>query len=207
MTEIVIHGRGGQGAVTAAKILAMAALADGKFAIYRPGLFAAERMGAPVKAFVRISDEEIYRRYKITSADGMIILDPSLLSLGAIDVLNGVKKGGWVVINSRNLGDYPDIMEGVASLHFSRATAIDATSLALKHGLGATIVNTAILGMFAAPPFSLVSLDALLRVVTTTVPRKTKENLAALQEVYEIGRERFRLGQSLNEERCRDEQG
>lgn len=175
MIEIVIHGRGGQGAVTAAKIIASAALKDGKFTTYRPGFFAAERQGAPVKAFVRISNDKICLRHKIEKADGIIVLDPSLWELEVIDFKAELKKSGWAVINTNKICGY---LLGLFTL--------DATNIAIRNGLGSKIVNTAILGVLAAPKFSIVSLQSLERAVRELSPRKINENLLALRESFKI---------------------
>ena len=91
MKEIRLHGRGGQGVVTAAELIAQAAFADGKFALAFPA-FGSERMGAPVQSFVRISDSVIRARNQIYEPDFLIIQDATLI--GAIDVTKGLKPGG-----------------------------------------------------------------------------------------------------------------
>ena len=99
MIEIRFHGRGGQGAVTAAEILAKAAFEDGKYCQAFP-FFGAERKGAPVMAFTRISDKPIKKRYQVYNPDYVIVLDETLLE--AVDVLSGLKEEGKVIINSNN---------------------------------------------------------------------------------------------------------
>ncbi len=97
MKEIRLHGRGGQGVVTAAELIAQAAFADGKFALAFPS-FGSERMGAPVQSFVKISDSAIRGRNQIYEPDYLIIQDATLI--GAIDVTRGLKPGGLVIVDT-----------------------------------------------------------------------------------------------------------
>ena len=97
MVEIRFHGRGGQGAVTSAELAALAAIEEGKYAQAFPS-FGPERRGAPVMAFVRISDKPIVTREKVYTPDYVIVLDPTLLKL--VNVEAGLKKGGTIIVNS-----------------------------------------------------------------------------------------------------------
>src|SRR5665648_586925 len=97
MFQIRIHGRGGQGAVTAAEMLSLAAFAEGRHAQAFPS-FGSERTGAPVVAFARISDKEIRNREPIMAPDALIIQDPTLLF--QVDVFSGLKPEGYILINS-----------------------------------------------------------------------------------------------------------
>ena len=97
MKEIRLHGRGGQGAVTAASILAVAGFADGKFTQAFP-TFGVERRGAPVTAFVRIDDKFIRRRDQVYNPDILVVLDSSLFKV--VDVTSGAKKGAMIIINT-----------------------------------------------------------------------------------------------------------
>lgn len=172
MIEIRFHGRGGQGAVTAAEILAKAAFEDGKYCQAFP-FFGAERKGAPVMAFTRINDKPIRRRYQVYNPDHVIVLDETLLE--AVDVLSGLKDGGKVVINTPdnvNLGENVD------------SHSIDATGIALDI-LGVPIVNTVMLGAFAGVT-NIVSLDSLIKVTKETFPGKIGEkNANAAKIAYE----------------------
>src|SRR5690606_22632940 len=114
MIEIRFHGRGGQGAVTAAEILAKAAFEDGKYCQAFP-FFGAERKGAPVMAFSRIHDKPIRRRYQVYNPDYVVVLDETLLE--AVDIVSGLKEGGKVVINTEE-----DLMLDSVEVH-----TIDAT--------------------------------------------------------------------------------
>ena len=141
LVEIVFHGRGGQGAVTAANLLAAAALQDKNKGVQAFPFFGAERRGAPVRAFARISGEEIHLRSEIYNPDIVIVLDESILEI--VDVLKGLKKDGIILINTRKK---PNGFE--FSKHFTVAT-VDATAVAIKHDIlvgGIPVVNTPILG-------------------------------------------------------------
>jgi len=177
MIEIRFHGRGGQGTVVASKILADAATREGKFVQAFPE-FGVERRGAPVAAFARISDTKIWPRHKIYEPDHIIILDPTLI--GAVNMLEGLKDGGWILINTS---------KKPAELNFPdkyKTATVDATKIALKYRLGsaaAPIVNTAIVGAFAKV-IPVVSLETLLNSIEEGVPIKSKENRAAAEEAY-----------------------
>ena len=140
--EIRIHGRGGQGGVTAAELIARAAYKEKKWTQAFP-YFGAERRGAPVKAFARISDEPILVRSQIYNPDYVIILDESLLEVA--NVTEGLKENGIVIINT------PKKLEEV-ELKGCRVATVDATGIALELELlvaGLPVVNTAMVGAFA----------------------------------------------------------
>ena len=177
MIEIRIHGRGGQGAVIASKVLAMAVFHEGKFVQSFPS-FGVERRGAPVTAFTRIDDRPICLRCQIYRPDHLIILDPTLLQ--TVDVTAGLKPGGWVVINSAR----PPTSFALPA--HCRVATVDAGAIAIRHRLGlasAPIVNTAILGAFSRAT-GLVSLEALCAAVREVIPVKQDANIAATQEAY-----------------------
>lgn len=140
--EIRIHGRGGQGGVTLAGLLARAAYKEGKWVQAFP-FFGAERRGAPVKAFARISDEPILLRSQIYNPDYVIVLDESLLDVA--NITEGLKKNGIVVINTTKRPEEID-------LNGYRVATVDATGIALELELlvaGLPVVNTAVAGAFA----------------------------------------------------------
>lgn len=178
MVEIRIHGRGGQGAVVASKMLVTAAAKEGKKVQAFP-FFGAERRGAPVTAFARIDDRKIHLRSEIYAPDGVIVLDPILHEI--IPVTAGLKEGGWILINSP--------LEP-ASFSFPlrfRIATVDASGIARKHRLGSRtepIVNTAILGALARAT-GIIGIEALAETVRQAVPGKEKENEAAAREAYE----------------------
>ena len=172
MIEIRFHGRGGQGAVTAAEILAKAAFKDGKYCQAFP-FFGPERKGAPVMAFTRIADDPIRRRYQVYNPDYVIVLDETILE--AVDVLSGLKEKGKVLINSKNEIDFNKNIESYN---------IDATGIALDI-LGVPIVNTVMLGAFAGAT-NVVSADSIINTTKETFPGKIGEkNAKAVQVAYE----------------------
>jgi pyruvate ferredoxin oxidoreductase gamma subunit len=172
MIEIRFHGRGGQGAVTAAEILAKAAFEDGKYTQAFP-FFGVERRGAPVMAFTRINDEPIKRRYQVYKPDYVVVLDEGLLEV--VDVFSGLESHGMVIINTQ--GEAPE-HEG------SETHVIDATGIALEK-LGLPIVNTVMLGAFAGAT-GQVSLDSIIKIIKETFPGKIGEkNADAAKAAYE----------------------
>jgi len=179
MLEIRMHGRGGQGAVIACKILASALFKEEKFAQSFPA-FGVERRGAPVQAFTRIDDKPINLRTQIYQPDHLVVLDPTLLQ--TIDVTSGLKKGGKILINSPLPADsfnLPDIFE---------VATINASAIAVKHRLGSKsnpIVNTAILGAFSRF-IGIVGIKAVMEAIKESVPVKPEENATAAQEAFNI---------------------
>jgi len=142
LKEIRIHGRGGQGGVTAAELLARAAFKEGKWVQAIP-FFGAERRGAPVKAFARLSDKPILVRSQIYNPDYVIVLDSGLLSL--VDVTEGLKKDGIVIVNTQKKPDELNLKQ-------TRKATVDATGIALELQLvvsGLPVLNTTMLGAFA----------------------------------------------------------
>jgi pyruvate ferredoxin oxidoreductase gamma subunit/2-oxoisovalerate ferredoxin oxidoreductase gamma subunit len=180
LVEIVFHGRGGQGSVTAANLLVAAALKDGNKGVQAFPFFGAERRGAPVRAFARVSEEEINLRSEIYTPDIVIVLDESIMDI--VDVLKGLKKNGKILINTTKAPEDFDF-----SKKYTVAT-IDATGVAIKHGIlvgGIPVVNTPILG--AVPRI----LDRVtLKSIQETVKGKWKSDLAtknvkATQDAYD----------------------
>ncbi len=181
MIEVRFHGRGGQGAVVASKVLAAAVFREGRYVQSFPS-FGVERRGAPVTAFTRIDESPIRLRCQIYEPDHLVVLDPTLLE--AIDVTVGLKPGGWIIVNSSKP---PSSFSLLASF---RVAAVDANAIAIRHRLGpasAPIVNTAILGAFARIT-GLVGLEALCASVREAVPVKQDANVAATQEAYDEAR-------------------
>ena len=142
MYEIRIHSRGGQGGVTAARLLATAALHDGKFATACP-FYGAERRGAPGVSFVRIDDRPIKVYSQIREPDLVVVFDASVMDV--VDVLHGLKTGGRVFINSAHPREFAGFA-GFATYH------VDLTGIALRENLvvaGSPILNTPVLGALA----------------------------------------------------------
>ena len=179
--EIRWHGRGGQGAITAAKLLAQAAYLDGYQGVTAAPSFGAERRGAPVSASTRISPEPIMVVSQVEEPDVVVVLDQSLLRIS--DVTSGLREGGWLVVNSRQSPN-----ELKVKGHFNIATA-DATSICRELGLvvtGLIVVNTAILGAFIRAT-ELVDLASIEKVIKERFPNKAaNSNIAAITQTYEI---------------------
>jgi 2-oxoisovalerate ferredoxin oxidoreductase gamma subunit len=183
MIELRIHGRGGQGAVVASKVLAEAAFLRGHYVQSYPD-YGVERRGAPVVAFARIAQpgDEFFVRQDIQEPDHLLILDPTLL--GSAPVLSGLKAGGWVVVAS------PEEPAGLGLPGEYRVATVDAVQIALRHGLGSRaqpVVNTAILGAFVRAT-GVVELEALMDAIDLEVPVKAEENRAAATEAYQQAR-------------------
>jgi 2-oxoacid:acceptor oxidoreductase gamma subunit (pyruvate/2-ketoisovalerate family) len=176
MRELRIHGRGGQGAVIASKLLAAAFFHEGRSVQSFPA-FGVERRGAPVAAFLRVSDGPILLRCEVTEPDDLIVLDPTLIQ--AVDVTAGLKPGGSILINSeRPVASYADLGRRF------RVATVDASTIARRHNLGSKtqpIVNTAILGAFAACS-SLVSLESVCAAIREEMPLKADANVAAARD-------------------------
>ncbi len=175
--EVRWHGRGGQGAVTAAIAVAMAAINVGKYAMASPE-FGAERRGAPVKAYNKISSKPIRSRTPILEPDIVVVLDYTLPK----DLyLAGLKPGGLLLVNTKRSID--DVRKDVGRGDV-RIAVVDATSIALKN-IGSPIVNTAMLGAFARLT-GIAGLNVFENVVKELVPpRFIESNIASIREAYE----------------------
>ncbi|MFQ5721720.1 MAG: 2-oxoacid:acceptor oxidoreductase family protein [Candidatus Aminicenantales bacterium] len=178
MIEIRFHGRGGQGTVVASKILADAIAKEGNYVQAYPE-FGVERRGAPVYAFLRIDNKPIFDKSRIYTPDHIVVVDPTLIE--AIDVTEGLKDGGWIIVNS----DKKSEELGFPSKY--KVATIDATEIALKYKLGTMvvpIVNTAIVGA-VVKILGLAKLESVLEAVQEGVPIKPEANAAAAKEAYE----------------------
>jgi pyruvate ferredoxin oxidoreductase gamma subunit len=169
MFSVRIHGRGGQGVVTAAELLSAAAFLDGAHAQAFPS-FGSERTGAPVVAFCRIDDKPIRSREPIAQPDALIIQDPTLLH--QVDVFSGLAPDGYILINSSR--PYAELGLGELDERFrsERIVTVPATELA-RQELGRPIPNAALLGGFAALS-GLISLES----VASAIREKFSGNLA-----------------------------
>jgi 2-oxoacid:acceptor oxidoreductase gamma subunit (pyruvate/2-ketoisovalerate family) len=180
MHEIIWHGRGGQGVVVAAQILAEAAYLQGFKGVTSAPTFGPERRGAPLTASTRIADEPLRTFSQIEFADIAVVLDPSLLQV--VDIQSSLKAGGLIIINT-NL--QPADIRLKAGL---KLAVIDAVSVALKFHLlkeGAPIVNTPLLGAFARAA-GLVSLTYLEKGLRKKLPPQVAAaNSLALKTAYE----------------------
>ncbi|MCD1295955.1 pyruvate ferredoxin oxidoreductase [Methanocella sp. CWC-04] len=176
MKEIRIHGRGGQGSVTAAELIAVAAFEDGKWSQAFP-YFGTERRGAPVTAFARISDSQIRIRSQIYQPDYVIVQDPSLIH--SVDVASGIKDDGLILINS----DKKPSEIGINTK--AKIKTIDATSLALEV-IGLPIVNTALLGAFAGAT-GMIRLESVNKAIKARFPGKVGDkNVEAVKRAFEL---------------------
>jgi len=174
MYEVRFHGRGGQGAVTAANILAIAAFKEGKDVQAFP-MFGVERRGAPVMAFTRMDEKPIDIKTQIYEPDAVVVLDPTLLEV--VDVAKGLKPGGNVILNS---------VKEPGEFDFSGANifTVDATTIAVDNHLGSRtnpIVNTAILGAYSRVVGN-VGMDAIKEAIMENAPIKPNENVQAAED-------------------------
>lgn len=181
MFQVRIHGRGGQGVVTGAEMLSIAAFLEGRNAQAFPS-FGSERTGAPVVAFCRIDDKEIRLREPIMEPDALIIQDPTLLH--QVDVFAGLSRDGYVVLNTNR--SFADIGLGELARKFrpERLITVSATELALKH-VGRAVPNVPLLGAFAAAS-GLISLDSVIAAIREKFGGRIAEtNIAAATEAYQ----------------------
>ncbi|MBN2264574.1 MAG: 2-oxoacid:acceptor oxidoreductase family protein [Candidatus Aminicenantes bacterium] len=179
MVEIRFHGRGGQGTVVASKILADAIAKEDKWVQAYPE-FGVERRGSPVVAFIRINDKPIYDKSRIYAPDHVVVVDPTLVE--AIDITEGLKPGGMIIINSdRRPEDLP--FHGKVEVR-----TINATAIAVKHKLGslaAPIVNTAIAGA-VIKILGLAKPESLATAIRDGIAIKPDDNIKAAREAYEM---------------------
>ncbi|MDO8312592.1 MAG: 2-oxoacid:acceptor oxidoreductase family protein [Sideroxyarcus sp.] len=184
MFQVRIHGRGGQGVVTAAEMLSIAAFDEGRHAQAFPS-FGSERTGAPVVAFCRIDDKEIRLREPIMQPDALIIQDPTLLH--QVDVFAGLKKGGYILINTNKsfaelgLGDF------LKDWPLQRLCTLAATQLGQKH-VGRPMPNVSLLAGFAAIS-GMIALESVIMAINDKFSGKVATgNIAAATEAFNIVR-------------------
>jgi pyruvate ferredoxin oxidoreductase gamma subunit len=180
MFQVRIHGRGGQGVVTGAEMMSIAAFQGGRHAQAFPS-FGSERTGAPVVAFCRMDDKEIRLREPIMQPDAIIIQDPTLLH--QVDVFSGLKKDGYILINTTRSFAELGLGEFVKDFKSEHLLTVPASELAMKH-VGRAVPNVPLLGAFAAL-CALISLEA----VQSAIDQKFKGavalgNKAAAEQAY-----------------------
>ena len=175
MEEIRFHGRGGQGAVTAVELIAQAAIASDLFAQGFPN-FGAERRGAPVMAFLRISESQIYLRERIDEPDVVVVLDGSLVGLP--EVTDGLVPGKTVIINAN--GQQSGELDQIKKRY--RVLTVDASSIAMDT-IGLPITNTAIIGAVIKAT-GLVDLDSLEEPFEKRFGKLAGKNLEAMRQAY-----------------------
>ena len=177
LIEIRWHGRGGQGAVTSAELLAQAAISEDKYAHAFPS-FGPERRGAPVLAFVRISTSQPIRiRAEITQPDVVVVLDPGLL--GIVNVTSGLKENGLLVINTRR--SFDDIEAQFKTK--CKLAKVDATAIA-REVLGLPITNTTMIGALLKAT-GVVELESVVEPLKQRFGRLAEKNIKAMQRAYD----------------------
>lgn len=180
MFEVRLHGRGGQGVVTAAELLSVAAFEEGRHAQAFPS-FGSERTGAPVASFCRMSDAEIRLREPIVDPDALIIQDPTLFH--SVDVFAGLKPDGYLLVNTVKTPAALGITEITSRLPAGHVRCLPASEIALRH-IGRPLPNAALLGGFAAMT-GVVGLAAVLTAIRARFVGAVGEaNVAAAQEAY-----------------------
>lgn len=182
MFQVRIHGRGGQGAVTAAELLSVAAFDEGRHAQAFPS-FGSERMGAPVVSFCRLSDRPIRTREPVAAPDALIVLDSTLIH--QVDLFGGLGPDGYLLLNSsRTLKDLK-LGDIAGRLRSGRALSIPAGEIARRH-LGKPLPNATLLGGFAALTGRL-QLAPLQQAISERFPGPAGEaNAAAAAECFDL---------------------
>lgn len=182
MFQSRIHGRGGQGVVTAAELLSVAAFIDGKYAQAFPS-FGSERTGAPVVAFARFSEKPIRLREPVFQPDALIIQDATLLH--QVDLFAGVHDDAYILINSRKNFTELGLDEFVSSRHESRHLTVPATDFAMEF-IGKPLPNAALLGGYAAET-EQVKLASVVKAIEERFPSKIADaNIKAAQAAYDF---------------------
>jgi len=180
MFQVRIHGRGGQGVVTAAELLSIAAFEDGLYAQAFP-TFGSERTGAPVVAFCRIDDVPIRVREPILEPDAIVVQDPTLVH--QVDVFSGLVEEGFVLVNTSRSLEELGLGELVDRFSPDHLVAVPASELAREH-LGRPLPNAALLGAFAALT-GVVSLESLASAIHEKFKGDVAErNVAAANAAY-----------------------
>jgi pyruvate ferredoxin oxidoreductase gamma subunit len=182
--EVRIHGRGGQGVVTAAELLSLAAFAEGRYAQAFPS-FGSERTGAPVVSFCRISDRPVRTREPVAKPDALIVQDPTLLH--QVDVFSGIGPDAYVLINTSHdfgtlkLGDF------ASGFRRERLLTVPASEIAREH-LGRPLPGAPLLGGFAAVT-GAVSIDSVAAAIRERFKGKLADgNAGAAQAAFALVR-------------------
>ncbi|MFZ0919917.1 MAG: 2-oxoacid:acceptor oxidoreductase family protein [Candidatus Dormiibacterota bacterium] len=185
--QVRIHGRGGQGVVTAAELLSVAAFREGRHAQAFPS-FGSERTGAPVVAFCRISDHEIRAHEPVASPDALIIQDPTLLH--QVDLFRGLPETGYLLINSSRGFSELGFGDLAAKVRPERAVAVPATEIA-REMVGRPIANAVLLGGFAALT-EVISLASVVAAIRDRFSGALAEgNVAGAERAYELVRQQI----------------
>ena len=176
MIEIRFHGRGGQGSVTCAELLALAAIGEGKYAQAFPS-FGPERRGAPVVAFCRISDQPIKIRANIYEPDIVMVLDSTLLKL--VNIAGGLKQNGLIIITSQDTPEKVRELFGIKN----RLAVVDATKIAMEI-LGVPITNTTMLGALVKAS-EIVKKESFISPFKERFGRIAERNISAFNKAYQ----------------------
>ena len=190
MLQIRIHGRGGQGVVTAAELLSTAAFLDGKFSMAFPS-FGSERTGAPVAAFCRISERQLRAREPVVNPDVVIVQDSTLLY--QVDVFGGLQPDGVVLVNSTRTTAELGIEDRCSKFPERHWCIFPATDIATRH-LHRPLPNAALVAGFAALTRE-VSLASIEEAIRQKFPGSVGErNVDAAREAYDFVRDRVLVG-------------
>ncbi len=192
MLEIRFHGRGGQGTVVATILLAKAFFDAGYFVQSFP-FFGVERRGAPVEAYLRIDSKQILVRTNVYQPDHVVILDHTLLN--AVDVTQGLRPGGWVLLNAPGFPPRKERLSGY------RLALVDATRIALKHELGTRthpIVNTAVMGALAKM-LEMPPMESVAKAIEEEIREHSEHNILAAKDAYEAVDLVGLMGENSNE--------
>ena len=185
MFQIRIHGRGGQGVVSGAEMLSVAAFLEGHYAQAFPS-FGSERMGAPVMAFCRIDNKEIRLREPVLAPDALIIQDQTLLH--QVDLFNGLPARGFILLNSTKTFAELGLGGFARGVQQYRLCALPASEIAMKH-VGRPVPNAALLGGFAAIT-GVIKLDSVLAAIRQKFPAAVADkNVAAATEAFAMASE------------------
>jgi pyruvate ferredoxin oxidoreductase gamma subunit len=195
MFQVRIHGRGGQGVVTATEMLSIAAFDEGRHAQAFPS-FGSERTGAPVVAFCRIDDKEIRLREPIMTPDALIIQDPTLLH--QVDCFAGLKADGYILINTSKTFEELGLADVVASHQAARLCTVPATEIALRH-VGRPVPNVPLLGGFAAVS-GVLRIESVIKAIEDRFSGKVAAgNIAAAKEAYAIVKKKMEEAREVNQ--------
>ncbi len=175
MIEMRFHGRGGQGAVTSAELVAQAAINSGKYATAFPS-FGPERRGAPVVAFARMDDQPVRLRSKIYNPDAVIVLDPSLLDIA--NPVEGLRKDGILIINSSH--DVETLRKKLS--YHGRIAVVDASHIA-REVIGLPITNTTMVGALVKGT-QMLPIESLQEPFRKRFGKLSARNLEAMQRAY-----------------------
>ena len=196
MFEVRFHGRGGQGAVTAADLLALAAFGEGRFAQSFPN-FGSERMGAPVVAYCRLDEREIRTREPVMQPDCVIVIDPTLVH--QVDLFAGLRPEGYVLVNSMRTLDELGLGSLRVRFRLDHLMTVPATEVAQRQ-VGRPLPNAVLLGAFAAltAQVTVGAVGTAIRERFRKDPAVAERNVAGVAEIFQYARQTMVLnGQGL----------